>query len=61
MAILRNYIANEVNLNYNTGKERDMSLKIRELLKNLTLEEKTALVSGTDFMFTNPVPRLGIT
>ncbi len=60
MAILRNYIANEVNLNYNTGKERDMSLKVRKLLKNLTLEEKTALVSGTDFMFTNPVPRLGI-
>ncbi|MDE6585389.1 MAG: glycoside hydrolase family 3 C-terminal domain-containing protein [Clostridia bacterium] len=30
------------------------------LIKNLTLEEKAALVSGTDFMFTNPVPRLGI-
>ena len=35
-------------------------MNIRELLKNLTLEEKTALVAGTNFMFTNPVPRLGI-
>ena len=35
-------------------------MNIRELLKNLTLEEKTALVAGTDFMFTNPVPRLKI-
>ena len=26
----------------------------------LTLEEKIALVSGHDFMFTNPIPRLGI-
>ena len=26
----------------------------------LTLEEKVALVSGHDFMYTNPIPRLGI-
>ena len=32
----------------------------REWLKKLTLEEKAALLSGTDFMYTNPVPRLGI-
>lgn len=30
------------------------------MLIKLTLEEKAALVSGTDFMFTNPVPRLSI-
>ena len=26
----------------------------------MTIEEKAALVSGTDFMYTNPIPRLGI-
>lgn len=31
-----------------------------ELLKNLKLEEKAALVSGTDFMYTNEIPRLSI-
>ena len=30
------------------------------LLKALSIEEKAALVSGNDFMNTNPVPRLGI-
>ena len=35
-------------------------MNIKELLKKLTVEEKAALVSGTDFMFTNPVPRLEI-
>lgn len=35
-------------------------MNTEELLKNLTLEEKVALLSGTDFMFTNPVPRLAI-
>ena len=30
------------------------------LLKELTVEEKAAIVSGTDFMYTNPVPRLKI-
>lgn len=29
-------------------------------VKQLTTEEKIALVAGTDFMYTNPVPRLGI-
>ncbi len=33
---------------------------IESLLKQLTLEEKVALVQGHDFMFTNAVPRLGI-
>ena len=33
---------------------------IFKLLRELTTEEKAALVAGTDFMFTNPVPRLGI-
>ena len=34
--------------------------EIEKLLKALSPEEKAALVSGTDFMYTNPVPRLGI-
>ena len=34
--------------------------KTSKLLSELTLEEKAALVSGTDFMHTNPVPRLNI-
>ena len=29
-------------------------------LNNLTIEEKAALVAGTDFMYTNPIPRLKI-
>ena len=33
---------------------------IFKLLRGLTTEEKAALVAGTDFMFTNPVPRPGI-
>ena len=33
---------------------------ILKLLRELSTEEKAALVAGTDFMFTNPVPRLGI-
>lgn len=36
------------------------SLNTEELLKNMTLEEKAAIVAGTDFMFTNSVPRLNI-
>ena len=31
-----------------------------EMIRKLTTEEKAALVSGTDFMYTNPIPRLGI-
>ncbi len=30
------------------------------ILQQLTTEEKAALVSGTNFMYTNPIPRLGI-
>ena len=33
-------------------------VSIEELISQLTTEEKIALVSGTDFMYTNPVPRL---
>ena len=33
---------------------------VTELIKELTIEEKIALVSGTNFMYTNPIPRLGI-
>ena len=35
-------------------------MDIEQLLKELTPEEKAALVSGTDFMYSNPVPRLNI-
>ena len=35
-------------------------MDIQSLLENLTVEEKAALLAGVDFMFTNPVPRLGI-
>lgn len=35
-------------------------MDIGTLLAALSAEEKAALVAGTDFMYTNPVPRLGI-
>lgn len=35
-------------------------MDIQNLLTELTVEEKAALLAGTDFMYTNPVPRLGI-
>ena len=34
--------------------------EIKDLIRELTTEEKIALVAGTDFMYTNPVSRLGI-
>lgn len=35
-------------------------MNIEQLMRQLTVEEKAALVSGTDFMYTNSVPRLGV-
>ena len=35
-------------------------MDIQKYIRKLTVEEKAALVSGTDFMYTNPIPRLGI-
>ena len=35
-------------------------MDIEKLIKEMTVEEKAALVSGTDHMYTNPIPRLGI-
>ena len=35
-------------------------MDVKGLLSQLTVEEKTALVAGTDFMYTNPLPRHGI-
>ena len=35
-------------------------MQIEKVLSALTVDEKAALVAGTDFMFTNPVPRLGV-
>ncbi len=35
-------------------------MNIDQILHELTTEEKAALVSGTNFMYTNPIPRLGI-
>ena len=35
-------------------------MNIESVLSRMTVEEKAALVSGTDFMYTNPIPRLGV-
>ena len=35
-------------------------MNIEQILSQMTVEEKAALVSGTDFMYTNPIPRLGV-
>ncbi len=35
-------------------------LNIEKILHDMTVEEKAALVSGTDFMYTNPILRLGV-
>ena len=35
-------------------------MDIERVLAEMTVEEKAALVSGTDFMYTNPIPRLGV-
>ena len=35
-------------------------MDLEAIIRQLTVEEKAALVSGTDFMYTNPIPRLGI-
>ena len=35
-------------------------MKIDEIIGQMTLEEKAAIVSGTDNMYTNPISRLGI-
>lgn len=35
-------------------------MNITQVLQELTVDEKAALVAGTNFMFTNPVPRLDI-
>ena len=35
-------------------------MDVEQTLMQVTVEEKAALVSGTDFMYTNPIPRLGL-
>lgn len=35
-------------------------MDIPQIIGQMTVEEKAALVSGTDFMYTNPIPRLGV-
>ena len=35
-------------------------MDIDAILRALTREEKAALVAGTDFMYTNPIPHLNI-
>lgn len=35
-------------------------MHVEDVLRQMTPQEKVALVSGTDFMYTNPIPRLGI-
>ncbi len=46
---------NKVPLSFN----RD-DFRIKEVIDQLTLEEKAALCSGIDFWHTTPIPRLGI-
>lgn len=36
------------------------AMEIEKLITEMTVEEKAALVSGTDYMYTNPIPRLAI-
>ena len=47
------------NLNVKTYREA-LPMDIKSILAKMTLEEKAALVAGTDFMYTNPIPRLGL-
>ena len=35
-------------------------MNIERILQEMSTDEKAALVSGTDFMYTNPIPRFGI-
>ena len=35
-------------------------MDIDNIMQSLTREEKAALVAGTDFMYTNPIPRLNV-
>ena len=35
-------------------------MDIRKIISELTVAEKAALVAGTDFMYTNPIPRLSV-
>ena len=35
-------------------------METERILQQMTVEEKAALVSGTNFMYTNPIPRLSI-
>ena len=35
-------------------------MDIEHILQQMTVEEKASLVSGTDFMYTNPIPHLGV-
>ena len=35
-------------------------MRIDEVISSMTLEEKAAIVAGTDVMYTNPIPRLGV-
>lgn len=41
-------------------KCKGILMNISKLLDALSIDEKVALLAGTDFMFTNPVPRLEI-
>lgn len=35
-------------------------MDVKKILSEMTVNEKAALVAGTDFMYTNPIPRLGV-
>ena len=40
--------------------EEATRMETERILQQMTVEEKAALVSGTNFMYTNPIPRLSI-
>ncbi len=42
------------------AKREGLSMDIEQIIRQMTVEEKAALVSGTNAMYTNPIPRLGI-
>ena len=53
----------QVTIRYNSlinKRKRGHFVDIERVLNEMTAAEKAALVSGTDFMYTNPIPRLGI-
>ena len=47
-------------MNTEKDEEGEFPVDIEKILSEMTVEEKAALVSGTNFMYTNEIPRLGV-